>query len=156
MHTLTISHILYPYTHNTCSHALVTGRLAQAVWLNQYYYPLSCSHTHTHHSDIHLYRVNHSKNAIVKPQGPTPSEAKREVEEAMKKVREAQMAIEGAIDPGKQLVFLSPNKLCVQCSPQTKPSWLHHFVYSIVQLVMKESLAYPWPTEMLGTCNHTD
>ena len=43
-------------------------------------------HTHTH-------RVNHSKNAIVKPQGPSPSETKREVEEALRKVREANLAL---------------------------------------------------------------
>jgi arginine/serine-rich splicing factor 12 len=37
--------------------------------------------------------VNHSKNAIVKPQGPSPSETKREVEEALRKVREANLAL---------------------------------------------------------------
>ena len=37
--------------------------------------------------------MNHSKNAIVKPQGPSPSETKREVEEALRKVREANMAL---------------------------------------------------------------
>ena len=33
--------------------------------------------------------MNHSKNAIVKPQGVTPQEEKREVEEAMKRIKEA-------------------------------------------------------------------
>ena len=42
-------------------------------------------------------RVNHSKNAIVKPQGPTPQEEKREVEEAMKKIKEASQAIAKAL-----------------------------------------------------------
>ena len=43
------------------------------------------------------YRVNHSKNAIVKPQGPTPQEEKREVEEAMKRIKEANKAIAKAM-----------------------------------------------------------
>ena len=38
-------------------------------------------------------RVNHSKNAIVKPQGPTPQEVGREVEEAMKRIKEASRVI---------------------------------------------------------------
>ena len=42
-------------------------------------------------------RVNHSKNAIVKPQGPTPQEEKREVEEAMKRIKEASQAIAKAL-----------------------------------------------------------
>ena len=44
------------------------------------------------------HRVNHSKNAIVKPQGPTPQEERREVEEAMKRIKEANKAIAKAID----------------------------------------------------------
>ena len=43
--------------------------------------------------------MNHSKNAIVKPQGKTPELAQREVDEAMQKVREATMAISTAIEP---------------------------------------------------------
>ena len=53
-----------------------------------------------------LCRVNHSKNAIVKPQGPTPQEEKREVEEAMKRIKEANKAIAKVIEtptpPGEQ------------------------------------------------------
>ena len=49
-------------------------------------------------------RVNHSKNAIVKPQGKTPEMAQREVDEAMRKVRQATHAISTAIEPGT--VFL--------------------------------------------------
>ena len=47
---------------------------------------------------VSLHRVNHSKNAIVKPQGPTPQEEKREVEEAMKRIKEANKAIAKALD----------------------------------------------------------
>lgn len=47
-----------------------------------------------------IYRVNHSKNAIVKPQGKTPEMAQREVDEAMRKVRQATHAISTAIEPG--------------------------------------------------------
>ena len=45
--------------------------------------------------------MNHSKNAIVKPQGKTPEMAQKEVDEAMKKVREATQAITTTIvEPG--------------------------------------------------------
>ena len=47
---------------------------------------------------VYLCRVNHSKNAIVKPQGPTPQEERREVEEAMKRIKEANQAIAKAMD----------------------------------------------------------
>lgn len=59
--------------------------------------PSSHTHSLTH---THTCRVNHSKNAIVKPQGPTAQEAKRDVDEAMKKVKEAMMAIEASVVPG--------------------------------------------------------
>lgn len=57
-----------------------------------------------------LYRVNHSKNAIVKPQGPTPQEERREIEEAMKRIKEANQAIAKAMDtdpppPGEYSVY---------------------------------------------------
>ena len=51
---------------------------------------------HTPHPSP-LHRVNHSKNAIVKPQGPTAQETKRDVDEAMKKVKETMMAIEASV-----------------------------------------------------------
>lgn len=50
-----------------------------------------------------LFRVNHSKNAIVKPQGKTPEMAQREVDEAMRKVREATQVISTSIDPSELL-----------------------------------------------------
>ena len=46
-----------------------------------------------------FFRVNHSKNAIVKPQGKTPEMAQREVDEAMRKVREATQVIQTSIEP---------------------------------------------------------
>ena len=46
-----------------------------------------------------LFRVNHSKNAIVKPQAPSQQETQREVEEAMRKVKEATMAISASLEP---------------------------------------------------------
>ena len=56
-------------------------------------------------------RVNHSKNAIVKPQGPTPQEEKREVEEAMKRIEAANKALAKAIDTSTNSgVLLSSNK----------------------------------------------
>ncbi len=48
---------------------------------------------------VPFYRVNHSKNAIVKPQGKTPEMAQREVDEAMRKVREATQVIQTSIEP---------------------------------------------------------
>ena len=47
-------------------------------------------------------RVNHSKNAIVKPQGKAPDLAQREVDEAMRKVRQASHSITNAIEPGER------------------------------------------------------
>ena len=41
-------------------------------------------------------------NAIVKPQQKIDSVGAREIEEAMKKVKEAQSLITAAIDPGKK------------------------------------------------------
>ena len=46
-------------------------------------------------------RVNHSKNAIVKPQGKAPDVAQREVDEAMRKVRQASHSITNVIEPGE-------------------------------------------------------
>ena len=46
-----------------------------------------------------LCRVNHSKNAIVKPQAKHPDAAQRELDETMKKVMEAQQLIDTAIEP---------------------------------------------------------
>lgn len=53
---------------------------------------------HTHHT-LPPHRVNHSKNAIVKPQGPSAQETKRDVDEAMKRVKEAMMDIEARVVP---------------------------------------------------------
>ena len=46
--------------------------------------------------------VNHSKNAIVKPQGKAPDVAQREVDEAMRKVRQASHSITNVIEPGEE------------------------------------------------------
>lgn len=45
-------------------------------------------------------KINHSNNAIVKPQTKSTEAAQKEIEEAMKRVREAQSLISQAIDPG--------------------------------------------------------
>lgn len=47
-----------------------------------------------------LFRINHSNNAIVKPPELTPQAAAKELEDVMKKVREAQSTIAAAIEPG--------------------------------------------------------
>ncbi|KAI1289532.1 putative splicing factor, arginine/serine-rich 7 [Halotydeus destructor] len=44
-------------------------------------------------------KINHSNNAIVKPQTKTTEAAQKEIEEAMKRVREAQSLISAAIEP---------------------------------------------------------
>ncbi|XP_076307084.1 uncharacterized protein LOC143223257 isoform X2 [Tachypleus tridentatus] len=44
-------------------------------------------------------KINHSNNAIVKPQAKSSEAAQREIEEAMKRVREAQSLITAAIEP---------------------------------------------------------
>lgn len=46
-----------------------------------------------------LFRVNHSTVAIVKPQTKSNEAAQREIEEAMRRVKEAQNFIASAIDP---------------------------------------------------------
>ena len=51
------------------------------------------------HNLLLQYRVNHSKNAIVKPQAKHPDAAQRELDETMKKVMEAQQLIDTAIEP---------------------------------------------------------
>uniref|UniRef100_A0A3Q0S3A5 Splicing regulatory glutamine/lysine-rich protein 1 n=1 Tax=Amphilophus citrinellus TaxID=61819 RepID=A0A3Q0S3A5_AMPCI len=45
-------------------------------------------------------KVNHSNNAIVKPPEMTPQAAAKELENVMKRVREAQSTIAAAIEPG--------------------------------------------------------
>ena len=47
-----------------------------------------------------FHRINHSNNAIVKPPELTPQAAAKELEDVMKRVREAQSAIVAAIEPG--------------------------------------------------------
>ena len=49
------------------------------------------------------FRVNHSNNAIVKPPELTPQAAAKELENVMKRVREAQSTIAAAIEPGRAL-----------------------------------------------------
>ena len=89
------THKLMHLVHTT---AVFTSPCADNAFTLPSNYSISLTQTHTHtHSLTH--RVNYSKNAIVKPQGPTAQEAKREVEEAMRKVREATMAIAASIVP---------------------------------------------------------
>lgn len=47
-----------------------------------------------------FFRINHSNNAIVKPPELTPQAAAKELEDVMKKVREAQSTIAAVIEPG--------------------------------------------------------
>lgn len=51
-------------------------------------------------------KINHSNNAIVKPPEMTPQAAAKELEEVMKRVREAQSFISAAIEPGKATALL--------------------------------------------------
>ncbi|XP_060768784.1 splicing regulatory glutamine/lysine-rich protein 1 isoform X2 [Neoarius graeffei] len=48
-------------------------------------------------------KINHSNNAIVKPPELTPQAAAKELEDVMKRVREAQSTIAAAIEPGSSL-----------------------------------------------------
>ncbi|KAM3939142.1 splicing regulatory glutamine/lysine-rich protein 1 isoform 2-T2 [Leptodactylus fuscus] len=50
-------------------------------------------------------KINHSNNAIVKPPELTPQAAAKELEEVMKRVREAQSLISEAIEPDIQLCY---------------------------------------------------
>uniref|UniRef100_I3JYK2 Splicing regulatory glutamine/lysine-rich protein 1 n=1 Tax=Oreochromis niloticus TaxID=8128 RepID=I3JYK2_ORENI len=50
-------------------------------------------------------KVNHSNNAIVKPPELTPQAAAKELENVMKRVREAQSTIAAAIEPGMIFVL---------------------------------------------------
>uniref|UniRef100_A0A8B9Q0U7 Splicing regulatory glutamine/lysine-rich protein 1 n=1 Tax=Apteryx owenii TaxID=8824 RepID=A0A8B9Q0U7_APTOW len=49
-------------------------------------------------------KINHSNNAIVKPPEMTPQAAAKELEEVMKRVREAQSFISAAIEPGRFII----------------------------------------------------
>lgn len=55
-------------------------------------------------------KINHSNNAIVKPQAKSSEAAHKEIEEAMRRVREAQSLITAAIEPemAKQQAAVSP------------------------------------------------
>lgn len=53
-------------------------------------------------------RINHSNNAIVKPPELTPQAAAKELEDVMKRVREAQSTIAAAIEPGNVTPSLTP------------------------------------------------
>lgn len=53
------------------------------------------------------FRINHSNNAIVKPPEMTPQAAAKELEEVMKRVREAQSFISAAIEPGRYIMFVT-------------------------------------------------
>uniref|UniRef100_A0A452EGB8 Splicing regulatory glutamine/lysine-rich protein 1 n=1 Tax=Capra hircus TaxID=9925 RepID=A0A452EGB8_CAPHI len=55
-------------------------------------------------------KINHSNNAIVKPPEMTPQAAAKELEEVMKRVREAQSFISAAIEPGKAMALLQRDK----------------------------------------------
>uniref|UniRef100_A0A8C3UPQ8 RRM domain-containing protein n=1 Tax=Catharus ustulatus TaxID=91951 RepID=A0A8C3UPQ8_CATUS len=52
-------------------------------------------------------KINHSNNAIVKPPEMTPQAAAKELEEVMKRVREAQSFISAAIEPGRYIMFIT-------------------------------------------------
>ncbi|XP_013780327.1 serine/arginine-rich splicing factor 11-like [Limulus polyphemus] len=52
-------------------------------------------------------KINHSNNAIVKPQAKSSEAAQREIEEAMKRVREAQSLITAAIEPERRSISKS-------------------------------------------------
>ena len=45
-------------------------------------------------------RVNHSKNAIVKPASKSSDKDRKDVDKAMRRVKEASSIIEDEIDPG--------------------------------------------------------
>lgn len=62
--------------------------------------PCCDSHYFQHIITLLSFRVNHSNNAIVKPPELTPQAAAKELENVMKRVREAQSTIAAAIEPG--------------------------------------------------------
>ena len=51
-------------------------------------------------------RISHATSAIIKPQQKIDSVGAREIEEAMKKVKEAQSLITAAIDPGNSPLLI--------------------------------------------------
>ena len=53
--------------------------------------------------------MNHSLNAIIKPPTKSQEVANKEIEEAMKKVKEAQSLISAAVDPSKISHIYIPN-----------------------------------------------
>ncbi|XP_026881177.2 splicing regulatory glutamine/lysine-rich protein 1 isoform X2 [Electrophorus electricus] len=55
-------------------------------------------------------KINHSNNAIVKPPELTPQAAAKELEDVMKRVREAQSTIAAAIEPGESKSKRSSSK----------------------------------------------
>nr|XP_033785875.1 splicing regulatory glutamine/lysine-rich protein 1 isoform X2 [Geotrypetes seraphini] len=62
-------------------------------------------------------KINHSNNAIVKPPELTPQAAAKELEEVMKRVREAQSFISAAIEPGGLSSSHHPRDLFAHFSP---------------------------------------
>lgn len=57
-------------------------------------------HLNSNQHNVIFFRINHSNNAIVKPPELTPQAAAKELEDVMKRVREAQSTIAAAIEPG--------------------------------------------------------
>ena len=51
-------------------------------------------------------RVNHSKNAIVKPASKSSDKDRKDVDKAMWRVKEASSIIEDEIDPGNYVIFI--------------------------------------------------
>lgn len=47
-----------------------------------------------------FYRVSHSKNAIVKPASKSSDKDRKDIDKAMRRVKEASSIIEDEIDPG--------------------------------------------------------
>lgn len=51
-------------------------------------------------------RVNHSKNAIVKPPSKSSDKDRKDIDKAMRRVKEASSIIEDEIDPGTFFVYI--------------------------------------------------
>ena len=57
---------------------------------------------------VYMYfRVSHSLSSIIKPKSESQKAAQREIDEAMKKVREAQSLITAAADSGMFIAYMS-------------------------------------------------
>ncbi len=96
-----------------------------------------------------LARISHSTNAIIKPQQKI--DGSREIEEAMKKVKEAQSLITAAIDPGEQ----APHSVLLQNNADKNTNSWRNTLYCFRNINWKASkIFWRWDSYSLWHLRH--